>query len=63
MKVVFGILGSIAAVLYAIYGARLPVPIEAWPSWGRILLMYAAVGFVVGWIVGFAASKIGGDGW
>ena len=30
-------------------------------SVGRPLLIYAAVGFVVGWLVGFAINKIGSD--
>jgi hypothetical protein len=64
MKVlVFSLLGAGAAVLYAIFGARLPLPVDAWPTWGRILLSYAAVGFVVGGVVGFVVSRLGGDGW
>ena len=63
MKIIFGILGAVAAVLYWRYGVYAqPLSLaENWASVGRLVIWYAAAGFVVGSVVGFAINKIGSD--
>lgn len=60
MARVFGILGAIAAVLYWRYTVSVdPALLPAdWLTVARDGLIYAVAGFVVGWVVGFAFSKV-----
>ena len=63
MAWIFGLLGAVAAVLYALSdGSPHAVAAAAagWLARAPELLIYAASGFVIGWVVGFALSKVGG---
>jgi len=58
---VFAIVGALAAVLYwryAIFVDPSPLPL-VWSTYAPVILIYAAVGYVVGWVLGVAISKIG----
>jgi hypothetical protein len=60
----FGVLGAVAAAVYWRYTASID-PLFQLAATSTVVvdgLIYAAAGFVVGWALGFAASKIGGDG-
>ena len=56
-SLIFGILGAVTAALYWRY------TVYAHPAMLQVdwidVLIYTAAGFVVGWVVGFAISKIG----
>ena len=61
MAWIFGILGAVAAVLYWRHTVSIDPLLHPanWSTVGIEGLLYAAAGFVVGWILGFAISKIG----
>ena len=62
MAWIFGFLGAVSAVLYAIRDESTRAMAAAdWHARLPELLAYAAVGFVLGWIAGWALRKIGGD--
>jgi hypothetical protein len=60
---IFGILGAVAAVLYLRYTVSLDPAFRLADGSTAVVdgLIYAAAGFVVGWVVGFALSKVGHD--
>ena len=60
MARIFGILGVVAAVAYYIFFDPSRHPANAWSivNVGKIVI-YGAVGFVVGWVVGNLISMIG----
>jgi hypothetical protein len=54
-------LGAVAAMLYKYFfdPAHLQV-VSSWSTWEpELLVMYGAAGFAVGWVVGFAFSRLG----
>jgi hypothetical protein len=58
----FGILGAIAATIYWRYGIYVELsPPASWYALGRAALTYAAAGFVLGLVIGYAFGKIGHD--
>jgi hypothetical protein len=64
MSWLFGILGAVASVLYWRHTVSLD-PAFRLADWSVVAfdaLIYAAGGFVLGWVVGFALSKIGAEG-
>lgn len=61
---VFGVLGAVAAVVYWRYTASTD-PLFQLAATSTVVVegsIYAAAGFVIGWVLGFAVSRIGGDG-
>ena len=61
MAWISGVLGAVAAVLYINYVDKTPLPPAIWSIPTR--LIFAAAGFVIGWVVGFALSRTGFDKW
>lgn len=60
MPHVFGIVGALAAVgywRYVIFVEPLPLPVH-WSNLVPEILIYAAVGYVVGWVLGVLVRKI-----
>ena len=61
MAWIFGILGAGAGVTYHMLFEHSHHPAHAaWSLWDfEVLATYGAVGFAVGWVLGFVISKIG----
>jgi len=61
---ILGVIGAVAAVVYWRNTVTVDPHFQLAATSTAIVegLVYAAAGFVVGWVVGFAVSKIGGDG-
>jgi len=63
MAWLFGILGAVAAVVYWRYTVSFD-PSFRLADWTTVEidgLIYAALGFVLGWVVGFLLRRIGSD--
>ena len=61
IRILFGILGAVAALVYwrlAVFVNPLPLSVLLSAEW-RAIGAYAIAGFLVGWALGFAISRIG----
>ena len=59
---ILGILGAVAAVVYWRYTVSVDPLLQHSAAASTVVvdaLIYAAAGFVIGWVVGFALSNIG----
>ena len=64
VRLVFGLVGAVAAVLYWRYAVFVDPSASLAVLWSfewRAIVAYTVAGFAIGWVIGFALSKIGGD--
>jgi hypothetical protein len=65
IRILLGIVGAIAALVYwrlTVFVNPLPLAVLLSAEW-RAIGAYAIAGFLLGWALGFAISRIGGGGY